>query len=121
MCNAFRSAFTALGCVGLFLAFMPHFEARGGVPSPEMASHVESHPSEMPTRESYRLGWGCSPLMHYTTEQKLAETDDGGFRAERTQTFHVGLFTLSSMTLALGVIFLWLAKQCGPREAGTCQ
>ena len=118
MCRRIPGVLNVLGIIALFLAFMPYFVGRVGVTSPAMSSYVQSHPSAMPMKDEYKFGWTNSPLIQYTAESELVE-DDGGFRVERTQNFHAGFFSLSSLTLVIGLALLWVAKQLRPRVAAT--
>lgn len=110
-----RNWLATVGVVGVFLAFMPFFEYRGGtVADAAQAKHVSANLGDMPFVKEHRFGWAGSPLMHYRTELRLQTLPDGACRAEKTMGFEVNLLSWSFLTLAVGIGLTVVAGRIRP-------
>ena len=110
-----RSALTIVGAIALFLAVMPNFRYEVAITNPAVATHLQTHPDDMPYTEDYVFGWSDSPLVKYHSERVLTVEKD---RVAMSQTGGgtIGWFSWSSLTLLIGVGLIWLAQRLKPKQ-----
>jgi hypothetical protein len=110
-----RSWLCVLGVIALFLAVMPYFHYEGGTTATAAKmKHLQANPGDMPRSEEFRFGWADSPLAHYRSQLTLTELPDGGFTGKRAAAMTIGWMSWSSLTLAIGIGLLWVARKLRP-------
>jgi hypothetical protein len=103
-----RLLFNGVGVICVLLAVAPYFHAESTVSGAETLAYAEAHPDAAPMKEEYRLGWSRSPLVYYCAETTLQESGEQ-LISRQTRELKIGWASLSSLTLAFGFGFFWLA------------
>lgn len=107
--DRFRTLLNAIGAIGILLALAPCYNGEAHLSSHSQAVHVAVNPDDVPVREEFKLGWSRSPLVYYRYESTLTD-EEGEYQKRQTRELKIGWASLSSLTLAIGLMFLWVGS-----------